>query len=65
MLLHCSLTMVAIKVKIQKRASARAKYETIVITLPKEILEAASPKFKTSKQVYLDVDKGNITVKPA
>lgn len=58
--------MVAIKVKVQKRPSARAKYETVVITLPKEILEAASTKFKSAKDVFLDVDsKGNIVVKPA
>jgi len=58
--------MVAIKVKVQKKPSARAKYETIVITLPKMLLEAASPKFKAAKDVLLDVDqKGNIIVRPA
>jgi len=55
--------MVEVKVKLQKRPSG--KYESLVVTMPKVVLDSA-PKFKTAKEVYLDVDKsGNIIVRAA
>ena len=60
-MLHCCVTMVAIKVKVQRRPSARAKYETIAITLPKIILDAI-PELKKAKYVELDVKNGKIIV---
>jgi len=53
--------MVEVKVKLQKRPSG--KYESLVVTIPKIVIDSA-PKFKSAKEVYLDVDKkGNIVVR--
>ena len=55
--------MVGIKVKLQKRPGHRGKYDTYVVTLPKQILDAA-PHFRKAEEVELDVSpKGVITLK--
>lgn len=56
--------MVAIKVKLQKRPGNKGKYSSIVITIPKAILDAA-PKFQEADEAEMDVDsKENIRIKP-
>jgi antitoxin component of MazEF toxin-antitoxin module len=63
---YCSQgeVMVAIKVKLQKRPGNKGKYSSIVITIPKAILDAA-PKFQEADEAEMDVDsKENIRIKP-
>jgi antitoxin component of MazEF toxin-antitoxin module len=56
--------MVAIKVKLQKRPGNKGRYSSVVITIPKIILDAA-PKFQGADEAELDVDsKGNIIIQP-
>ena len=55
--------MVSIKVKLQKRAGHRGKYDSFVVTIPKPILDAA-PNFKKAKEIEIDVNSdGDIVLK--
>ncbi len=52
------------RIKLRKQPGFNYKYESYVITIPKEILRK-NPRFKKQKFVEIDVDMlGNIVIKP-
>jgi len=51
-------------VKLRKSPSNNMKYNTVAVTIPKEILRKA-PKFRRQKYVEIEVDVlGHIVIKP-
>lgn len=52
-----------VEVKIQKKPCHKGKYFNYMITLPTSLVESM-PKFKNAKKVRIEIEKGNMVLKP-